>query len=124
VLIDRGASTEVATIFFVEANRLVRPTPALNRFSYGTGGRVAEAADCLMSRERTVVSVSAEREDGSWAVEERFVRLDAAANFVAAGRVRTSMPTLDGYPEFGIRSSQKILPQPFPGCTVARAGGS
>jgi hypothetical protein len=120
VLIDRGASTDFATIFLAGPDRLVRPTPSLNRFSYGSSGLVASAVDCATTREGMIVSAYALHEQGDWSVTERFLRFDAAGRLVRAGQVRSASEGLAPYPEFGIASPQELNPQPFPNCTVAR----
>jgi hypothetical protein len=120
VLIDRGASTDFATVFFGKPDRLVRPTPSLNRFAYGSSGLVAEAVDCSTSRDRPIVSAYAAYEQGRWSVSESFFRLDAAGDLLRSGQVRSLSDNLARYPEFGIASPQELEAQPFPSCTVAR----
>lgn len=124
VLIDRGASTNFATVFFVDADQLVRPTPPLNRFPYGSSGLVAEAVDCAAPSEGTVVAAYAVHKQGEWSIAERFLRVNAGGDFVAAGKADSSTTSLTEKREFGFQSPQVLLPQPFPNCTVARVDGA
>jgi hypothetical protein len=120
VLVDQGAGTGIVRLFALRSARIAELQPsALSRFTFGSDGRVAEGAGCVVgAKSELLLSSTAVASPTGWRVTRRFYTVTEQLRLRRVQMEEFVTQTLPGLPEFRLLGN---APRPFSGCVIGWA---